>query len=285
RARRPGDAGDRPRCAGHALQPCPRGRLHAQRRQDPRQGPGAGRLLGGVLMASVKMPQLGESITEGTISKWLKQPGDQVKKYEGLVEVITDKVNAEVPAPLAGVLKEIKVKEGTTVTVGTEIAVIEESTAATRTATPSAPASQPSKPVVAAKGAEVPARAPAAAESAEGRTRLSPAVRALIEEHRISDAELSGISGSGIGGRISKKDIEDYVAKRAQPAAANGEQRQRGAEAPPRPAGAPAVPGTPAPLSPMRRAIASNMVRSKQTIPHAWTVAEVDMSNVVRFRQ
>jgi len=81
-------------------------------------------------MASVKMPQLGESITEGTISKWLKQPGDQVKKYEGLVEIITDKVNAEVPAPLAGVLKEIKVKEGTTVTVGTEIAVIEESVAA-----------------------------------------------------------------------------------------------------------------------------------------------------------
>jgi len=236
-------------------------------------------------MASVKMPQLGESITEGTISKWLKQPGDQVKKYEGLVEVITDKVNAEVPAPLAGVLKEIKVKEGTTVTVGTEIAVIEESATATRATTPSAPASQPSKPVVAAKSGEVPARAPAAAESAEGRTRLSPAVRALIEEHRISDAELSGISGSGIGGRISKKDIEDYVAKRAQPAAANGEQRQRGAEAPPRPAGVAAVPGTPVPLSPMRRAIASNMVRSKQTIPHAWTVAEVDMSNVVRFRQ
>src|SRR5207247_6485155 len=85
--------------------------------------------------------------------------------------------------------------------------------------------------------------------------------------------------------RISKKDIEDYVAKRAQPAAANGEQRQRGAEAPPRPAGVAAAPGTPVPLSPMRRAIASNMVRSKQTIPHAWTVAEVDMSNVVRFRQ
>src|SRR5438270_8051928 len=94
-------------------------------------------------MASVKMPQLGESITEGTISKWLKQPGDQVKKYEGLVEVITDKVNAEVPAPLAGVLKEIKVKEGTTVTVGTEIAVIEESVAAATPATREAKAESP----------------------------------------------------------------------------------------------------------------------------------------------
>jgi 2-oxoisovalerate dehydrogenase E2 component (dihydrolipoyl transacylase) len=226
-------------------------------------------------MASVKMPQLGESITEGTISKWLKKPGDQVKKYEGLVEIITDKVNAEVPAPLSGVLKEIKVKEGATVSVGTEIAVIEESVAAT----PSAPRTQ------AAAQAETPIVAPAPAEEAatEGRTRLSPAVRALIEEHRISDAELSGITGSGIGGRISKKDIEDYVAKRAQPAAANGEQRQ---QAPAAPSTAPApTPGTTVPLSPMRRAIASNMVKSKQTIPHAWTVAEVDMTNVVRFRQ
>jgi len=187
-------------------------------------------------MASVKMPQLGESITEGTISKWLKQPGDQVKKYEGLVEIITDKVNAEVPAPLSGVLKEIKVKEGATVTVGTEIAVIEETAAAT----PSAPKSQPA-PQAATPQSATPIAAPAPAEesategqgggSTEGRTRLSPAVRALIEEHRISDAELARIEGSGIGGRISKKDIEDYVTKRAQPAAANGEQRQQAASA------------------------------------------------------
>jgi len=224
-------------------------------------------------MASVKMPQLGESITEGTIAKWLKKPGDQVKKYEGLVEIITDKVNAEVPAPLSGVLKEIKVQEGATVTVGTEIAVIEE----TVPATAAAPKAQPAP--------ETPVAAPAPAEetATEGRTRLSPAVRALIEEHRISDAELSRITGSGIGGRISKKDIEDYVAQRAQPAAANGEQRQ---QAPTAGATAPApTPGTTVPLSPMRRAIAANMLKSKQTIPHAWTVAEVDMTSVVRFRQ
>jgi 2-oxoisovalerate dehydrogenase E2 component (dihydrolipoyl transacylase) len=108
-------------------------------------------------------------------------------------------------------------------------------------------------------------------------------VRALIEEHHISDAELSRIEGSGIGGRISKKDIEDHVAKRAQPAAPNGEQRQTPA---PAPAAAPApTPGATVPWSPMRRAIAANMLKSKQTIPHAWTVAEVDMTNVVRFRQ
>jgi 2-oxoisovalerate dehydrogenase E2 component (dihydrolipoyl transacylase) len=223
-------------------------------------------------MASVKMPQLGESITEGTISKWLKKPGDQVKKYEGLVEIITDKVNAEVPAPLAGVLKEIKVQEGATVTVGTEIAVIEESVAAS-----ASPA-----PVKASTPPGAPAPVPAVEQTGEGRTRLSPAVRALIEEHRISDAELSGISGSGIAGRISKKDIEDYVAKRAQPAAANGEQRQSAAPVAATPA---PTPDATIPLSPMRRAIASNMLKSKQTIPHAWTVAEVDMTSVVRFRQ
>jgi 2-oxoisovalerate dehydrogenase E2 component (dihydrolipoyl transacylase) len=235
-------------------------------------------------MASVKMPQLGESITEGTISKWLKQPGDQVKKYEGLVEIITDKVNAEVPAPLSGVLKEIKVKEGATVTVGTEIAVIEESVPATASA-PKSPAAPPASqtPIAAPAPAEESATEGQGGGSSEGRTRLSPAVRALIEEHRISDAELSRITGSGIGGRISKKDIEDHVAKRAQPAAANGEQRQ---PAPAAPTTAPApTPGTTVPLSPMRRAIAANMLKSKQTIPHAWTVAEVDMTSVVRFRQ
>ncbi|OLD90593.1 MAG: hypothetical protein AUG96_01880 [Chloroflexi bacterium 13_1_20CM_4_66_15] len=183
-------------------------------------------------MASVKMPQLGESITEGTISKWLKQPGDQVKKYEGLVEIITDKVNAEVPAPLAGVLKEIKVKEGTTVTVGTEIAVIEESVAAG--------APTPTLPRVPGREQE-----PVAQESA-------PAIAAPIPE-----------------------EVKSAVA-------ANGEQRQAAAEARPGPA-APAG-ETKVPLTPMRRSIASNMLKSKQTIPHAWTVAEVDMSNVVRFR-
>jgi len=234
-------------------------------------------------MASVKMPQLGESITEGTIAKWLKQPGDQVKKYEGLVEVITDKVNAEVPAPLAGILKEIKVKEGTTVTVGTEIAVIEESLPATA-ASPTLPSPKEGGEVAIAAPAAAPQSVPSAPEdegSTESRTRLSPAVRALIEEHRISDAELSGITGSGIAGRISKKDIEDFVAKRAQPATANGEQRQTSAPA----AATSPTPGTTIPLSPMRRAIATNMLKSKQTIPHAWTVAEVDMTSVVRFRQ
>ena len=226
-------------------------------------------------MTSVKMPQLGESITEGTISKWLKQPGDQVKKYEGLVEVITDKVNAEVPAPLAGVLKEIKVKEGTTVTVGTEIAVIEESvTASSPAPTLALPRERGREEPVAPEAAPAIA-APAPREEAsapEGRTRLSPAVRALIAEHRISDAELSRIEGSGIGGRISKKDVEDFVAKRAQPATANGEQRQATATtAVPAP-----TPGTTIPLSPM-----TNVVRFRQAAKSSFRQREgIDLTFV-----
>jgi 2-oxoisovalerate dehydrogenase E2 component (dihydrolipoyl transacylase) len=188
---------------------------------------------------------------------------------------------------MAGVLKEIKVKEGTTVTVGTEIAVIEESVPATA-ASPTLPSPRRGGEVAIAAPAVAPQSLPSAQPgeghagvSSESRTRLSPAVRALIEEHRISDAELSRIEGSGIGGRISKKDVEDFVAKRAQPATANGEQRQQVAA----PAASTPMPGTTIPLSPMRRAIAINMTKSKQTIPHAWTVAEVDMTNVVRFRQ
>ena len=230
-------------------------------------------------MASVKMPQLGESITEGTIAKWLKKPGDQVKKYEALVEVITDKVNAEVPAPLAGVLKEIKVAEGATVTVGTEIAVIEESvpsSGAQATASPASPVAVPA--TSAGSVAPTPSSAvPADGGSQEGRTRLSPAVRALVEQHRISDAELERISGSGIGGRISKKDVEEFVATRGQAARSDGETAAT--------TQTPATPGQAIPLSPMRRAIATNMLKSKQTIPHAWTVAEVDMTQVVRYRQ
>jgi 2-oxoisovalerate dehydrogenase E2 component (dihydrolipoyl transacylase) len=107
-------------------------------------------------------------------------------------------------------------------------------------------------------------------------------VRALIEEHRISDADLARIQGSGIGGRISKKDVEEFVAKRGQPVAANGEQRQTAVETP---AAGTTAADTTVPLSPMRRSIAANMLKSKQTIPHAWTVAEVDMTQVVRFRQ
>ena len=302
-------------------------------------------------MASVTMPQLGESITEGTIAKWLKQPGDQVKKYESLVEVITDKVNAEVPSPLSGTLREIKVPEGATVSVGTEICVIDE-VAAPKTPSSRQPAvpskispahvSKISPPPVgeqafsqrllresaggileagreggtaehglgghagmipepmAGPPRELTLPAPlspsplkgegeggGAAEHRDGRTRLSPAVRTLLEEHRVSELELGEIHGSGVGGRISKRDVEDYLAKGRQP---REEERQPTVPSPPtaegQGVGAAAKPvGETIALSPMRRAIAVNMAKSKQTIPHAWTVTEVDMTNVVRQRQ
>ncbi len=233
---------------------------------------------------SVTMPQLGESITEGTISRWLKKIGDPVQQYESLVEVITDKVNAEVPAPLAGVLKEIKVQEGATVTVGTEICVIDETGARATTPEPDRglgghagmtpePMAGPPREQIAVAERE---------EAREGRPRLSPAVRALVEEHDISDEDLAQISGSGIGGRITKKDVEDYLAGRARPAPIP----VRAAPAAAAPTAAPPLRAgdEPQPLSPMRRSIAANMLRSKQTIPHAWTVAEVDMTRVVRLR-
>jgi 2-oxoisovalerate dehydrogenase E2 component (dihydrolipoyl transacylase) len=223
-------------------------------------------------MAVVTMPQLGESITEGTIARWLKKVGDPVKKYESLVEVITDKVNAEVPAPVAGVLKEIKVEEGATVTVGTEICVIEESVAATVSG--AAPKqSAPSREEQTAHTATAPTRN--GGEEAQG--RLSPAVRTLADEHGIGDDELAQVQGTGVGGRISKRDLQDYIERRG-----TGAGKAPAVQAP---AAAPRTGDEVIPLSPIRRSIATHMVKSKQTTPHAWTVAEVDMTNVVRFRR
>ena len=242
---------------------------------------------------SVVMPQLGESITEGTISRWLKKIGEPVQKYESLVEVITDKVNAEVPAPTAGVLKEIKVGEGATVTVGTEICVIEEAAAAT--------AAVPREPELGLGGhagmtpeptaGPPPERVALAEQEAgrEARLHLSPAVRALMAEHGLSEADLAQISGSGLGGRISKRDIEDILARRGPapaPAATRVEGAKAAAAAKALPAAAQLRPGDePQPLSPIRRTIAAHMSQSKQTIPHAWTIVEVDMTRVVRFRE
>jgi len=238
-------------------------------------------------MAVVTMPQLGESITEGTIARWLKKVGDPVKKYESLVEVITDKVNAEVPAPVAGVLKEIRVQEGATVTVGTEICVIEESQLSppSREGQGRVPPSTASPPVMEPSVSSPPSRegqgrVPSnGGEEAHG--RLSPAVRTLADEHGIGDDELGKVQGTGVGGRISKRDLQDYIERRGTPSS------------PPLREGQGRVPQQPAPragdevipLSPIRRSIATHMVKSKQTTPHAWTVAEVDMTNVVRFRR
>ena len=240
----------------------------------------------------VVMPQLGESVHEGTISKWLVKPGDKVVEFEPMLEVDTDKVNAEVPAPVTGILREILAKEGETVQAGAEIAIVELSADGNVTAAPEAAAPAAAKPAAEAKPAPVvapppqtEAPAPAAAQPAapppsaqpspaleSGQHRYSPAVQMQASELKV---DLTKVAGTGIGGRVTKKDVQDFAAHaKAAPAAA--------------PAPAPAVkPGEGdevVQLTRVRRLIAENMVRSKTTIPHAWQTQEADMSGVVANR-
>jgi pyruvate/2-oxoglutarate dehydrogenase complex dihydrolipoamide acyltransferase (E2) component len=290
----------------------------------------------------VVMPQLGESVHEGTISKWLVKPGDKVVEFEPMLEVDTDKVNAEVPAPVTGILREILAKEGETVQAGAEIAVVEvgadgsdEAVAAApeppvaaaavaapkaspeaapaTPATPEAPAPSPSvatpkasPQAVAvpspprqggapgtgsartgapredvphqAEGAEgaggqgegpKPATAPPPAKLETGEHRYSPAVQMQASELKV---DLSKVAGTGIGGRVTKKDVQDFA---AQP---------RAVAAAPAPVASPGEGDQVVQLTRVRRLIAENMVRSKTTIPHAWQTQEADMSGVVANR-
>ena len=221
----------------------------------------------------VVMPQLGESVHEGTISKWLVKPGDRVVEFEPMLEVDTDKVNAEVPAPVSGILREILAKEGETVQAGAEIAVVETGDGAV-TAAPEAPA--PALKAEAPKAAE-PA-APTAPRPEDGRGkgehRYSPGVQMAADELKV---DLSRVSGTGLGGRVTKKDVQDFAARStAAPAVAPAPA--------PAPVNAPAEGDQVVQLTRVRRLIAENMTRSKQTIPHAWQTQEVDMSGVVASR-
>ena len=238
----------------------------------------------------VVMPQLGESVHEGTISKWLVKPGDKVVEFEPMLEVDTDKVSAEVPAPVTGVLKEILAKEGQTVQAGAEIAVVELGGAAGEpadsggagevTATPEAPAPAPKtdveKPLPAAPPPQPPpAPAPAPAAPPPERDgeahRYSPAVQMTGAELKV---DLSQVHGTGLGGRVTKKDVQDFAV------------RAKTAPAPPAPAprSQPSDGDQVVPLTRIRKLIAENMTRAKQTIPHAWQTQEADMSGVVANR-
>jgi 2-oxoglutarate dehydrogenase complex dihydrolipoamide succinyltransferase (E2) component len=227
---------------------------------------------------SITMPQLGESVSEGTVGRWLKQEGDQVEKDEPLVEIITDKITEEMPSPYSGTLTQILVKENQTVKVGADIAVMETSTvapavdalpprgsAADDTATNGAPALR-----------AVPERSNGVQTASQSREKVSPLARRLAQEHAI---DLHQIQGSGDGGRVRKEDILAYLATQSQPVPI--EIARTSPISVPQPA-APAVPVfagdevvTP---SPSRRAIAEHMVRSKHTSPHATTLVEVDMT-------
>ena len=233
-------------------------------------------------LSPIKMPQLGESVTEGTVDRWLKNEGDFVKRDEPLVEVITDKVNAEIPSPFEGKLVKITAAQGETVQVGAVIAQIETAAAASDKAEPSAkqPQAAVSEAAAEAPGPAVQAPAPG---GGDGNARLSPAVRKLAAEHNLDPTTLRG---SGLGGRVTRDDVLAAVGGKtaAAPAAA------RPATPAPAPQRAPQAPRDGSreelvKLSVMRRSIAEHMVRSLATSPHAWTLQEIDVTNLVRYRE
>ncbi len=238
------------------------------------------------MKVDVVMPEMGESITEGTVAKWLKEPGDKVERDEAILEITTDKIDSEIPSPEDGVLAEILAEEGKTVAVGDALARIETEAAAA--AEPKAKPS-PAAPPVEEKAKQQPEPAPepeppapAAAPPekpapAKVDRPLSPVARSLVREEGLTEAELDAIEGSGRGGRVTKDDVVKYL-----------ESRPAGEEPPPP---APARPGPTREgpvevieMTQMRKLIAEHMVRSKRTSAHTYTVAEVDMTRIVRFR-
>jgi len=235
------------------------------------------------------MPQMGESIVEGTITKWLKKPGDKVQRDEPLFEISTDKVDAEIPAPASGVLREIKVAEGTTVGVNTvvgTIAVDGESAAAPAKAAPAAPAAPVQKEEK--REEKNPAPAPplaapvhAAAKEEDEEARSSPLVRRIAREHGIS---LSQIAGTGLGGRITKQDIQSFIERQSAAPAAPSAQAPVAASAAPRPAAPAPYPGDLVPMTQMRKIIAQRMIESRRTSAHVHCMYEVDLTRIVNLR-
>jgi 2-oxoglutarate dehydrogenase E2 component (dihydrolipoamide succinyltransferase) len=238
----------------------------------------------------VIMPQMGESIFEGTITKWLKKAGDRVEKDEPLFEISTDKVDAEIPAPAAGVLAEIRIAAGATVEVNTVVAVISESGSTSgagnrggasravgaRTTAPAgaalptsvpAPSASATRPVTAAEPVEL-----ASPQVAQVR-RSSPLVRRMAKENNL---DLSRIAGTGSEGRITKEDVLRHLSERG-----SGSVPPKAGLA----AAQAAVPQEPQPLSKMRAIIAQRMVESMQISPHVHIVYKVDMTRIVRLRE
>jgi 2-oxoglutarate dehydrogenase E2 component (dihydrolipoamide succinyltransferase) len=264
----------------------------------------------------VVMPQMGESIFEGTITKWLKKVGDKVQRDEPLFEISTDKVDAEIPAPAAGVLREIKVKEGTTVQVNTVVAVIggagAQGKAAPAQAAPAKPeavqaqASQPqaaqpqatqSQPAPQAHQPQPVVSFPAGDRGQDGeRLRSSPLVRRMARENNV---DLNQVPGTGLGGRISKTDIQNFIQQHgagggrpqmvsAPPQQARAAQQQQPQQAQTQPVPVPqiqTVSGEVVPMTPMRKKIAERMVESKRTSAHVHSVFKVDMTRIARFRE
>lgn len=236
------------------------------------------------MSTQVIMPQLGESVVEGTVSKWLKAEGQPIKEFDALLEVNTDKVDTEIPAPASGILLKVFIAEGQTVQAGTVLAVIGEADEAVPEAPPvHAPPSAPAK--------ETAVAAPAA-DAIPQRTKadlgfISPVVAKIAAEHRI---DLSLVKGSGAGGRITKKDVLAYVesppyAGPAWELPASGELFRPSEEVFGAQPGAGPAPGKVVPHDAVRRQIAEHMLRSRRTSPHVTTVMEADLGRVLAHRQ
>jgi pyruvate dehydrogenase E2 component (dihydrolipoamide acetyltransferase) len=258
----------------------------------------------------VIMPQMGESIFEGTITKWLKKPGDKVQRDEPLFEISTDKVDAEIPSPASGILQDIKAAEGATVQVNSVVGTIagEGEAAAPAPAKPAPPATAAPADKKSAAPAAAPAATPLTAETAhsdeDDHARSSPLVRKIAREH---DVNLSQVSGTGLGGRITKQDIMAFVESRQAPAprssapaasvpaasapAASAPATSAPAASAPAPAARPAagpspaaIPGDLVPMSPMRKIIAQRMSESRRTSAHVHCMFEVDLTRIVQLR-
>jgi 2-oxoisovalerate dehydrogenase E2 component (dihydrolipoyl transacylase) len=253
----------------------------------------------------VTMPQLGESVTEGTITRWLKAEGDEVEIDEPLAEVDTDKVNAELPSPVAGKIEKFLVSEGTTVDVGTEIVLVAAEGDAPATDAPPQENVADAAPTEEFPAADTEAQpvvdedSPATLTSRSGGngrgeikdaetlrlTRSSPVVRRLADEYNVKIAD---VPGSGTGGRVTRKDIEGYIKEGGAEREAATEQPapQRIAVPEPEPEHVPVYEGDRVQdLTGIRRAIANRMAASKREAPHAWTMVEVDMSGLVALRE
>ncbi len=236
----------------------------------------------------VPMPQMGESIAEGTVSRWIKKVGDTVKRDEPMFEISTDKVDAEIPSPSAGILVEILVGEGETVAVQTVVARLETDAAAAAAAPPAPVAATPSAtvaasaPVAAASAPPAAVTQPTDAPAGFGdriRTRSSPLVRKIAAEHGV---EIAKLSGSGIAGRVTKKDLEQYLANK--PAAMSSMHAPGGADAHgPQPT--PWAGDTVEPMSKIRRLTSEHMTLARRTAAHVTSFFEVDLTRVARIRQ